>query len=391
MAADDPLPTRDFGNVEVCKVGVWHPFIGPPDWVVTEDYLARLVANTRAAVRKIPLKIGHNFEQTLLVGDGLPDAGRFDPSSLRVEGESLRADLSLVPGKIAAVIEAGNWNAFSIETSYVDLPDGNVGEAITAVALLGADLPAVSSLDDIVERYARARLAAPQHLVSAARGTSTFGGTKPHAGLIVRAGRAPTQPVTGDPTVTDQPKPLNEDSLVAKIVAGLKSVFTPAPAIEPGKQPDHGPAIAAAQAEATRAVAAAKAANDELAAIKAAGATRDAEGRVEALVKAGKITPAQAKADGESGKALRAFALSNAAGFDAVWAAQPKLPVPLGAPQAIAGAADLSAFEPSDEAVKIAASVHGMTPHKAREMLRNHAARKAGVELPVPESNGKKS
>lgn len=345
VAAADRLKTEDFDAVEVCKVGVWHPFIGPPDWVVTPEYLATLVRNTQAAVSRCPLKLGHNFEQYMLVADGLPNAGVFPPESFRVQGESLLADLTRVPSKIAALIQAGNYDSFSIETAWVDLPDGNRGEAITAIALLGEDVPAVTTLDDILEVYAARGIAKPTGELRAARADlpASASGKKP-LGLLLAAA-APSSSVPGARTMKPTAKndPTLKDRLKAGVTAMMKAlgleeeeeVVAPPPKPKAEHEPQlqaglelESEGVKAARAEAAAARVAAAAAQAQVAQLLDGQATAAAEARVEALVVAGKLTPAMVMRDaqGKPGPELAAlitFAKTDPAGFDSLWSKAP--------------------------------------------------------------------
>lgn len=95
---------------------------------------------------KVPLKLGHNTEQPLT--DGQPALGWVD----RVwrEGGKLKADFRDVPEIMYEAIKNGRYKNVSVELLR-DVLAGTqtVPLVLDAVALLGADLPAVGSLKDL--------------------------------------------------------------------------------------------------------------------------------------------------------------------------------------------------------------------------------------------------
>jgi len=103
---------------------------------------------------KVPLKLGHSNDQKLLQKDGYPAAGWI--KSLRRVGNSLKASFAKVPKVIKEFIEAGAYPFCSIELAadYHD-PEQNktYKNFLTAVALLGQDLPAVSTLQEWTQLY----------------------------------------------------------------------------------------------------------------------------------------------------------------------------------------------------------------------------------------------
>lgn len=95
---------------------------------------------------RVPLKLGHNNEQPLT--DGQPALGWVQ--RIWREGKKLKADFSDVPGVLWDAIKAGRYKFISVEL----LRDVNAGTRVVplvldAVALLGADVPAVGTLNDL--------------------------------------------------------------------------------------------------------------------------------------------------------------------------------------------------------------------------------------------------
>jgi hypothetical protein len=95
---------------------------------------------------KVPLKLGHNDDQPMT--DGQPSLGWVN--NVRRQGDTLYGDFTDVPDALLAAIKAALYKHVSIElltnvkdagTTYPYVLDG--------VALLGADIPAVSNLADL--------------------------------------------------------------------------------------------------------------------------------------------------------------------------------------------------------------------------------------------------
>lgn len=132
-------------EVEIFRVGIWNG-----DKYVKED-LQEIVNNfTRFKDDiKVPLKIGHDMEQNL-VGqtDGEPAIGWV--SKLHLEGNTLVGTFSNVPDIVVGLIESKAYKNVSSEILF-GAKDGTerVGKILVGVALLGADIPAVSGLGEL--------------------------------------------------------------------------------------------------------------------------------------------------------------------------------------------------------------------------------------------------
>ena len=98
---------------------------------------------------KPPLKFGHDENQTLLgQSDGDPALGWVE--GLRVFGDKLLATFAGVPEIVFHAIRAGRYRRVSAEIYFnVRRAGKRLGKALKAVALLGADLPAVTNLEDL--------------------------------------------------------------------------------------------------------------------------------------------------------------------------------------------------------------------------------------------------
>lgn len=110
---------------------------------------------------RVPLKLGHNTEQAFT--DGQPALGWVD----RVwrEGGKLKADFRDVPDIVHTAIKNGSYKNVSIELLR-DVMAGaqTIPLVLDAVALLGADIPAVGSLKDL-QALAMTRLQSAERLM----------------------------------------------------------------------------------------------------------------------------------------------------------------------------------------------------------------------------------
>lgn len=145
------LRTEAINDQEIFAVGRWNG-----DEYSEADLDAIVEAHPKVGF-KPPIKLGHSEEQKLLDTEGLPAAGWVE--NLRRIGGKLVADFKGVPKKIADLIRAGGYKRKSAEIYWGYSPDGN-GKAkfprvLKAVALLGGEIPAVTSLDEILALYER--------------------------------------------------------------------------------------------------------------------------------------------------------------------------------------------------------------------------------------------
>lgn len=143
------LETRDIKDVEIFAAGTWNS-----DTYTVNDLDAMVTAFNKTKEKVKPfLKLGHNEDQELLEKDGLPAAGWIE--NLRRVGEKLVADFIGVPKTIYELIKAGSYRTVSSEIYWNFGLDGEkYPYLLKAVAILGADIPAVSTLKDIMSLYA---------------------------------------------------------------------------------------------------------------------------------------------------------------------------------------------------------------------------------------------
>ena len=135
-------------NVEIFSEGTWNGN------KITPEILKNIVdafAKTKDFLKPV-LKLGHNNEQEILKRDGLPAAGWV--TDVRIKGRKLIADFSDIPEKIFKLIKNKRYRKVSVEIFSGYSFEGNeFPHILGAVALLGADIPAVQNLNDIMANY----------------------------------------------------------------------------------------------------------------------------------------------------------------------------------------------------------------------------------------------
>lgn len=142
-------------GVEIFSVGTWN---GDKYTEADLDEMVRAFQET-SATWKPPLKLGHDDEQELLQKDGYPAAGWI--GNVYRKGKKLFADFVDIPAKIFELIERGGYKKVSSEI-YWDITIGgeekekSYSRMLAGVALLGADMPAVMNLSDIMAWYIQA-------------------------------------------------------------------------------------------------------------------------------------------------------------------------------------------------------------------------------------------
>lgn len=148
-----PLWGLDNGNIykgyvmseietEVFAVGKWNGY------TFTAEDLHSIADSFKAlfAVHKVPLKLGHNKEQAIT--DGQPALGWVD--KVWVSGSKLMARFVDVPDVVTKAIKRKLYRKVSIELDMsVKHLEKKYDYVLSGVALLGADIPAVSTLKDL--------------------------------------------------------------------------------------------------------------------------------------------------------------------------------------------------------------------------------------------------
>lgn len=149
-------------DMEIFSVGTWNG----EDF--TPSDLEEIAANFEKLkeIIKPPLKFGHDDKQNLTAQeDGDPALGWVE--SLRVVGGKLLATVKEMPAVVYKAIKAGRYKRVSAEIYLnVKLEKKKLGKVLKAVALLGADIPAVNDLADLT-----AYLTAPSGSPGLALGT----------------------------------------------------------------------------------------------------------------------------------------------------------------------------------------------------------------------------
>lgn len=134
-------------GVEIFSTGTWNG-----DKYTLED-LNQIVANfeeTKATMKPY-LKLGHG-DQKFLQKEGLPSAGWIE--RLYVSGEKLIADFADIPQKIYELIQKKAYRKVSCEMFWnLRIKEKTYRRLLTACALLGADVPAVMNLNDMLALY----------------------------------------------------------------------------------------------------------------------------------------------------------------------------------------------------------------------------------------------
>lgn len=129
-------------DVEIFATGKWNgKEFADKDLhdIVTNFYLLK-------NVQKVPLKLGHNDDQPLT--DGMPALGWV--SDVWVEGNKLMAKFDDVPEIIRDAIKKKKYRTVSVELLLGAKHKGKeYKNVLDAVALLGADQPAVNTLKDL--------------------------------------------------------------------------------------------------------------------------------------------------------------------------------------------------------------------------------------------------
>lgn len=134
-------------GVEVFSAGVWN---GDEYSIKDLDEMVR--AFNDHPRQRPPLKLGHDDKQVLLQRDGMPAAGWI--GNLYRKGTKLIADFIDIPEKIYKLLERGAYKKVSAEVFWnAKIGENTYRRALAAVALLGADMPGVTNLDDIFEMY----------------------------------------------------------------------------------------------------------------------------------------------------------------------------------------------------------------------------------------------
>lgn len=144
---DVNIYTETLDNVEIFSVGIWNK-----DRYNEKD-VKNLVQNFDELkdVVKPPAKIGHSERQEMLKKEGLPAAGWVD--KLQMVGNKVVATFKDVPKVVKDLIDKKAYKRVSAEIypKYKHPTTGKIyNNVLRAVAFLGADVPAVETLSDVL-------------------------------------------------------------------------------------------------------------------------------------------------------------------------------------------------------------------------------------------------
>lgn len=148
-------------EAEIFAVGTWNGMR------FTAEDLVKIAENFKALepYHKVPLKFGHNSEQPLT--DGQPALGWV--TAVYVKDSKLMAKFEHVPDVVRKAIEKKLYRKVSVELDIdVEHKGKKYDYVLSGVALLGADIPAVSVLADLDTYIGAERLAASRHSVFSA-------------------------------------------------------------------------------------------------------------------------------------------------------------------------------------------------------------------------------
>lgn len=160
-----PLETVNLKGVSVMAAG--GPFRGkgsPPEGDFFDEQKLQKIADATNRLHEAgelrPVnKIGHDPEQRLLAASGITDGEKPAAgwmNNFRVEAGKLKADIHAVPKKLAELIKAGAYRTRSAELRSLESQTGQKVDSpvVTGLAWLGAQGPAIRTLDDVHALYA---------------------------------------------------------------------------------------------------------------------------------------------------------------------------------------------------------------------------------------------
>lgn len=142
---------KEVNNVEIFSTGTWR---GNKTITITENDLHEMVNSFNELTTKVTgfrpfLKLGHTEMQRFFGGEsGAPSLGFV--SKIWVEGQKVLANFSNVPDALVDLMSKGRYNSVSIEfLPRVQFEGSSFKNVLRAVALLGAELPAVKGLKEL--------------------------------------------------------------------------------------------------------------------------------------------------------------------------------------------------------------------------------------------------
>jgi len=142
--------TYELKDIEIFGVGVWKGN------KITGEDLDGIVNDTNEIIDKLKpkVKLGHDDKQALLQRTGLPAGGWI--TKLKKAGDKILVDIKEVPKVLYQLIKNGAYKRISSEilAGYTEpSTKKKYNKVLSAIAFLGADLPAVTNLKDIAALY----------------------------------------------------------------------------------------------------------------------------------------------------------------------------------------------------------------------------------------------
>jgi len=134
--------TYELKDVEIFATGLNNGI------VYTEKDLEEIIENFGKV--DAPLKIGHDPKQKIA---GQPAVGWI--KNIYKKGKKLYADITGIPKTVYTLIEKGAYKKRSIELfdNFIDNSGKMFNNVLAGLALLGAEIPALQSLEDVVKLY----------------------------------------------------------------------------------------------------------------------------------------------------------------------------------------------------------------------------------------------
>ena len=142
--------TYELKDVEVFGIGEWK------GQKITDEDIDDIVNGTNEIIDKLKpkVKLGHDDKQVLLQRTGYPAGGWI--TKLKRSGDKILVDIKEVPKVLYQLIKNGAYKRISSEilSGYTEPSTKKIyKKVLSAIAFLGADLPAVTNLKDIAALY----------------------------------------------------------------------------------------------------------------------------------------------------------------------------------------------------------------------------------------------
>jgi len=164
------IKTETQGNLNTMELAIWEAYsqtyelkdvevFGTGEWnkhKITDEDLDNIVNGTNEIIDKLKpkVKLGHDDKQGLLQKSGFPAGGWI--TKLKRAGNKILVDIKEVPKVLYQLIKNGAYKRISSEILY-DYTEPSTqkkyAKVLSAIAFLGADLPAVTNLKDIAALY----------------------------------------------------------------------------------------------------------------------------------------------------------------------------------------------------------------------------------------------